>query len=257
MKRWFAGFLVVMMLVLSIPTAFASSYDWYGTSIGRVLSTNVSIRESPDERSNRLFRGKNMDELCIVGDTGDWYIVDCYQSGLSSEEKYGYVLKRFVDVNGYEIVLSGESLDVYTDPWSGYCNGQKAKSGEVLYVIYETEQWLVCQLKSEEKTPGSCFIKKSDLGMGSSLYDDYTQSGYITVGGQEGTQWMVMYDHDGVSVGIRVEPDLDTKMLEIIHSGDIVTVIRNDGEFAYVSYIRQNGQEVRGWVKTKYFVTAN
>ena len=263
MKRYLAGILVLMMIALAMPLATAETYyNWVEPTIGVVISTSVSIRELPKDTSTRLYSAKNMDELVIVDDWNEWYVVDCYKTGLSKVEKYGYVLKRFVNVNGYNICLSGAPIDVYTDPWSGMCNGQKAKAGETLYVIYETNQWLVCQLKTEERTPGSCFIKKSDLGMSSSSYyeshGDYS-TGYITAGGQSvsGTRWMVIYDSDGVSVGIRVEPDLSTEMLEIIHSGDIVTVLRNNGEFAYVRYVRQNGQEVYGWVRTMYFVLAN
>ena len=256
MKRMVLSiFLVMLLVIVPFTSSVADAYtQWYGTAT--VISTTVSIRENPDTRSTRLYKAKNMDELYITGEYYDWYIVDLYQSGLSAEQMTGYVLKKFVVLNGYTIVLSGGSLDVYTDPWSGKCNGQKAQAGEKLFVIYETNEWLVCQLKTEEKTPGTCFVRKSDISMFGYHYrfeGGNDQTGYVTNPGGYGTRWMVMYDSDGVSVGIREQPDLNSKKLVIIHSGDIVTVIRNEGEFAYVMYEKPNGQQVYGYVKTKYF----
>ena len=263
MKRYLSGILVVMLLVfVPFTCSVADAYtQWYGTAT--VVSTTVSVREQPDTRSTRLYKCSNMDELYITGEYYDWYVVDCYMSGLSPEAQTGYVLKKYCVLNGYRIQLNGGSLNVYTDPWSGICNGEKAQAGETLFVIYETSEWLVCQLKTDQKQPGTCFVRKADIGM----YDGsgYTfgeqfrfegGTGYVTAPGDYGTRWMVMYDSDGVSVGIREQPDLDTKMLVIIHSGDIVTVIQNDGEFAYVMYEKENGQQVYGWARTKYFIPA-
>ena len=192
-------------------------------------------------------------------------------------------------LDGYCIQLSGDSLDVYTDPWSGKCNGQKATAGEVLFVIYETDQWLVCQLKTQEKQPGSCFIKKSDInwnyypqypdpystGFGPSTYCPYDFSnpnnyprGYKgTYTGNEYTgyiaEWKIPVNR-GWSVGIREVPNKDTRSLIIIHSGDKdaygynlikVNVIYNLGQYAYVRIDDPNrpGGFVEGYVQTKYF----
>ncbi|MBR3280669.1 MAG: hypothetical protein IKI57_02310 [Clostridia bacterium] len=264
MKRYISYILLSMLLVLfPINSTLSDAYtQWYGTAT--VISTTVSVREQPDTRSTRLYKCNNMDELYITGEYYDWYVVDCYQSGLSAEPQTGYVLKSFCVLNGYRIQIASGSLNVYTDPWSGHTNGQKVSAGETLFVIYETNEWLVCQLNTEKRIPGTCFVKKVDVGMydynGAVQFGENFRfeggNGYITSPGTYGTRWMVMYDHDGVSVGIREQPDLETKKLAIIHSGDIVTVIQNDGEFAYVLYVKENGQQVYGWVRTKYFVPA-
>ena len=258
-KRFLLVSLVFILLTIAtISTCYADGY-YYG--YGTVISTTVSVREAPDTRSTRLYKAKNMDQLVITGEQNGWYIVDLYASGLSTGPMTGYALSKYIVFDGYMIQMSSGSLDVYSDPWSGKCNAEKAQSGEQLFVIYETNEWVVIQLRTAEKTAGSGFIKKRDLGIydGSSLqfgqkYRFEGGNGYVTSPGTYGTRWMVMYDNDGVSVGIREQPDLNTKKLAIIHSGDIVTVIQNNGEFAYVLYVKPNGQQVYGWVKTKYFV---
>ena len=265
-KRWLSLFLAMVLSFLLAPSVNpGANADTQYYSTATVISTSVSVRESPDTRSTRLYKCNNMTELYVTGEYNDWYVVDCYMSGLSPVAQTGYVLKSFCVLNGYRIQIGSGTLNVYTDPWSGHTNGQKVTAGETLFVIYETNEWLVCQLRTDSAQPGSCFVKKSDLGIydGSSLqFGPYYrfeagQSGYVTSPGSYGTRWMVMYDNDGVSVGIREQPDLDTKKLAIIHSGDIVTVIQNNGEFAYVLYEKPNGQQVYGWVRTKYFVPAN
>ena len=262
MKRVVCLVLAVLLVAVSSLAMAEGYYDSSVSGTGTVISGSVSIRETPDTRANRLYKAKNMDDLVIIGQQGDWYVVDCYSSGLSAEPQIGYALKSFIVLNGYRIQISGGSLNVYSDPWSGQTNGQKAQAGETLFVIYETNEWLVCQLKTDDKVPGSCFVRKVDVGMydyssstqfGEQYRFEGGQQGYVTAPGTYGTRWMVMYDSDGVSVGIREQPDLDTKMLVIIHSGDIVTVIQNNGEFAYVMYEKENGQQVYGWARTKYF----
>ena len=79
MKRCFLVVLC-MLLVFSAFTVTASADTGaihYGTAT--VISTTCSIRESPDTRSTRLFKAKNMDQLVITGEYYDWYEVDCYQ----------------------------------------------------------------------------------------------------------------------------------------------------------------------------------
>ena len=130
--------------------------------------------------------------------------------------------------DGYKIQLSGGTVEFYTDPWSGKANG--SRNSGTYQVIYETGEWLVVQIN--ESTPGSSFIRKVDVGLysqGSYVYQErwLGGEGYVTAPGGQGDRWMVMFDSDGVSVGIRVQPDLDTEMLAIIHSGDVITVLNN------------------------------
>ncbi len=288
MKRSLLLILSLLLFVTFISTASADAgYDSYGTAT--VISTTCSIRESPDTRSTRLYKAKNMDQLVVTGEYYDWYVVDCYQSGLSATYQTGYVLKSFVVLNGYYIQLTGQSLDVYSDPWSGKKNGQKAEAGEVLFVIYETDQWLVVQLKTQERTPGTGFIRKSDIGWYTQQYQDPSTSGYAypytqspynfsdpnyyprgykgTYSGNEYSYYIAEWKipvNKGWSVGIREVPDKDTKSLIIIHSGDKdawgynlikVNVIYNLGQYAYVRIDdpKRPGGFVEGYVQTKYF----
>ena len=289
MKRWFLVILCAVLTFSSCAMTTTASADtmYANTWTATVISTNVSIRESADTRATRLYRAKNMDELVITGEYYDWYVVDCYRSGLSPVEQTGYVLKRFVVLNGYYIQLTGQSIDVYTDPWSGKCNGQKASAGETLFVIYETDQWLVCQLKTQEHTPGSCFVRKADVygytnyvepqpstsGQAMNGYYDFSNPnnyprGYKgTYSGSEYANYIATWKipvNKGWSVGIREVPNKDTKSLIIIHSGDLdyynysyikVNVIYNLGQYAYVRIDdpKRPGGFVEGYVQCKYF----
>ncbi len=288
MKRWFLVILCAMLIFSTCAVTTASADTMYAnTWTATVISTNVSIRESADTRSTRLYKAKNMDELAIIGEYYDWYVVDCYRSGLSPVEQTGYVLKRFVVLNGYYIQLTGQSIDVYSDPWSGKCNGQKATAGETLFVIYETDQWLVCQLKTQEHTPGSCFVRKSDVygytsyeepksptsGQSMNGYYDFSNPNNYPLGfkgtytGNEYTnyiaEWKIRVDRD-YKVGIRAVPDKDTKCLIIIRSRQMdyyntgyikVNVIYDLGQYDYVRIDDPGrpGGYIEGYVQEKYF----
>ncbi len=242
--------LVCLLMIISCGTAVAEEFTGY------VLANSISVRVSPNTNSTKLYSAKCGSSLTIIGETGEWYIVDLLRSGLQTTEGYGYVRSCFVS-EGFYIQISNGSVLLYRDPWSGKDNGERT-AGESLLVTYETDEWLVVQ--TNRNTAGTSFIRKADIGLANqTVYTFGTRyrfeaGGYITT---YGDRWMVMYDSDGVSVGIRVEPDLSTEMLHIIHSGDIVNVIRNEGEFAYIVYEKPNGQLVYGWVRTRYFVPAS
>ena len=249
MKR-FIGVLICTVLLVSLVCTSALA-----NTNGIVLANSISVRVSPDETSQKLFSAKNSRDLVITGQTGEWYIVDLRASGFDADGS-GYVKSRYVVTNGYKIQLSGGTVEFYTDPWSGLCNG--SRNSGIYLVTYETSDWLVIQIN--ETVPGSAFIRKADVGLYNTEIPINTNTGwtgYVTAPGGTNSKWYVMYDSDGVSVGIRVEPDLDTEKLAIIHSGDIVTVLDNRGEFAYVVYEKPNGQLVYGWVRTKYFLPVN
>ena len=291
MKR-IISILLVVMLISCIPF-FNSVADaaWYGKVT--VVSTTVSIRDQPDTRATRLYSAKNMDELYVVGEYYDWYYVDCMKSGLSDSEQYGYVLKCYTVMNGYYVYVDS-SVKLYCDPWgTPYNNGQKGKNGEAMFVISETSDWLCCQLKTEDKQPGSCFIKKADIGWYSGMqyenqYNNQSNNQYNnqyngyynfsdpnnlpkgfkgTYSGYEYSNYIAVWKipvNKGWSVGIREVPDKDTKSLIIIHSGDLnydrtayirVNVIYNLGHYAYVRIDDPNraGGFVEGYVQCKYF----
>ncbi len=282
MKRYVTLILcLILTFAACVSTTSASADTMYANSwIGNVISTTCSIRESPDTRATRLFQAKNLQELTIVGEYYDWFIVDCYQSGLSSVPQNGYVLKLYVKLGGYYITVN-DQVKLYVDPWgTPLNNGQKAKSGETMFVISETSEWLCCQLKTEDRQPGSCFIRKSDIGyveVGQQqqtvgYYDFSNPSNYPrgykgTYSGNEYTNYIATWKipvSKGWSVGIREVPDKDTKCLIIIHSGDLdyygysyikVNVIYNLGQYAYVRIDdpKRPGGFVEGYVQCKFF----
>ena len=290
MKR---SFLVILCVLLTFSACFATAHaDYcYPYGWGTVIATSISIRESPDTRATRLYKANNMDQLYITGEYNGWYYVDCYQSGLSPVEQYGFVLKKYVKIDGYFITVN-DTVNLYTDPWgTDYSNGQKAKAGETLFVISETDEWLCCQLKTNEKQPGSCFIRKSEINWNNSQYqtpssgnvypyvpaqqspydfsnpNNYPRGYKGTYTGSEYSYYIATWKipvNKGWSVGIREVPDKDTKSLIIIHSGDLdyynqsyirVNVIYNLGQYAYVRIDdpKRPGGFVEGYVQTKYF----
>lgn len=252
-KRMVAMLLCLMMVLMALPVVT------YADSTGVVLANYVSVRQSPDESSKRLYKATSSKELVIVGQIGEWYVVDLMASSFSTEGGIGYVKSVYIATTGYWLKLNRNSVKFYNDPWSGLANGERGSS-DIIFVTYETSEWLV--VKTNNESAGSSFVKKADVG----LYDYVTGSyypyansypnGYIGAPGTTSNRWMVMYDSDGVSVGIRERTNLQGEMLEVIHSGDVVTVLENQGEYAYVVYTNPKGQNVYGWVRTKYFIPA-
>jgi len=268
MKRFIVLFVILLFVFPVIGNA--EVYEKKEPIESIVIANQISVRVEPDARSQRIAYVKNSSELFVVGQDGKWYIIDLQRSGIDGGDyEYGYVQARYVVTDGYNIVVNG-SLQLYADPWSGMCNGERT-SGATLFVIYETENWLVVQTNDEKA--GSSFVRKSDAGLYSweepTYYDELTKvqvkvdpstRGYVspTYDYPEcNTYWSVMHDKDGVSVALREYPDLSTEKLVIIHSGDIVRLISDNGEFAFVTYQKTNGQYVYGWVKTRYFVPVN
>jgi len=259
MKRLFSILLVIFMLFAAV-SAYADVY-------GFVESKSLSVRVEPNEKSQKLYTVKNSAQLVITGQVGDWYVVDCYRSGLSGGEQTGYVQAGYVETSGYQIQVQGY-IKIYRDPWSGKLNGERTGT---FMVLYETNDWLVIQLN--ESTPGSGFIKKSDVYItgqtgsqgttGTQSYYDPFQDPSTYPKGYKGTytaetnrnyiaEWYIPNEW---SVGIREYPDTDLKCLVILHQWDSVHVIKNLGEFAYVRYDdpnRLNGF-VEGYVATKYW----
>jgi len=290
MKRCFLVILCLVLTLLTCAFTTASADTMYANSwAGTVISTTVSIRETPDTRATALYKAKNMDSLVIVGENYDWYVVDCYQSGISSVPQNGYALKKYIKMGGYYITVN-DQVNLYVDPWgTPLNNGQKGKSGEIMLVLSETNDWFCCQLKTTDKQPGSCFIRKSDLGWTyvqqqtqypsqsqvqtyQSPYDFSDPAKYPvgfkgTYSGNEYTNYIATWKipaNRGWSVGIRKVPDKDTKSLIIIHSGDLdyynsayikVNVIYNLGNYAYVRIDdpKRLGGFVEGYVQVKYF----
>lgn len=247
-KRIVAVILCIVMTVVMLPVMALAEME------GVVLPNYVSVRELPDESSKRLYKAYSSKELVIVGQVNEWYIVDLKSSGFTEEDGIGYVKSIYIVTTGYSLRLTGDSIYVYQDPWSGKANGERG-NGDTLFVTYETLEWLV--VKTNSDSSGSSFVRKSDVGLynyvGDTTYVDSHTTGYIGISDAISNRWMV---GDGYKVGIREQTNMQGEILEVIYSGDIVTVLQNEGEYAYVVYTNLKGQSVYGWVRTKYFVPA-
>lgn len=212
--------------------------------IGTVTSTRASVRELPDTNAKRYCYIQNGDEVSVLGEHGDWYIVDLQTLNLSEqpEQAYGYVLKKYLSFTLSQITLTN-TVTLWADPWgSGIANGEKVK-GTVLTVLSETDQYFCVQ--TNDGKAGSSFLKKSDIYcQQDSFFPTSSTSTYIT---PTSTQAVVT----ATSLKVRRNAIEDDPAVGFLHTGDVVTVLQWGDSLTAIVY-EVAGQPAECWVHTEY-----
>ena len=245
MKRIFS----LLMVVIILASAYAYAEN------GKVLPNYITVRQGPGDSYNKICNAYNFNQLVVVGEVvgsnnETWLMLDVQNSNLNSDETIGYVKKVFVSTNGYWIQLNG-SVYLYSDPWSGKRNGYR-ETGEILYVIYEDENWYVVQTNDEES--GSSFIKKNDVR----LVTDYYQPDYNEYYGEDnsgeiiedpsvntedyGVYWLVISSYTDVY------KDIGGEVIYTLYRGDQALMMRRDGEYGYFYFKTPAGTAIYGWI---------
>lgn len=158
-------FLVLMVLCVFFLGMTSIAKANQVIEIGIVVCSNLSLRSEPNIRASKIASLSNGDIVPIMGEMGDFYIVNIALldnvKASADVDKFGYVLKQYVNTNPYYITLV-RSTEIWSNAWGiGPAVAEKVK-GTKLLVVAENENWYSVQLKS--KTAGVGFIKKSELG---------------------------------------------------------------------------------------------
>lgn len=239
MKKFLRYVTVVGMILLVAFASFENNDAKAGWSekTGIVVSTTVSVREEPDTRSDRYTKLSNGNLVQIVGEVGDWYIIDLTSLGFKEGE--GYALKNYIDTDVYYITLS-DTVKLWADPFgTGVANGEKNKGTQML-VLYENAEWYVVQTR--ENSAGSSFIRKKDLN------NSGQQNSYISSSANKKDN---LYVVTAKSLRVRNNPDDAEKAVGFLHNGDVVKVIRIGEYYTSIEY-EIAGQITECWVHTEY-----
>ena len=228
MKKTLALIMAVLM-VLGVCGAIADTgyeeIDYESSAI--CICTNASIREAPNTSAKRYGQLHNGDVCKIIGEEGQWAIIDLTSTGLPDVPKdgIGYALKRLFKRSPYWIVLTNYT-DVYADPWySGQSNGALVENTPLL-VISENKDFYCTRLKNGQA--GVTFVKKSDVGYYTS---DYTSSYAVVAKGP-----ISVYSDDWHELGT-------------LKALDIVQVYSWLDDYSYI-HIEIKGETLEGWVDT-------
>ena len=117
MKKCAALLVFLLGLCFTMNGLAASGYvsgDYMGLddSTAVVISRTVSIREKPDVRSTRLASASNGTVLDVIGEDGNWFMVEYTDD--KGNVYSGYALKNY-------IVRGAMTLTVLSDNLSAYC----------------------------------------------------------------------------------------------------------------------------------------
>ena len=169
--------MVLCMAFAILPTvAFADGYQnnpytYNYSRPGTVLCRQCNVRSEPKTNAKSYGKLKNGQTVTIVGEYGDWTIVDLSSCGFNTQGT-GYVKKGLIVPDPCWIVLT-QYTNFYATPWNinGYKNGEQ--SGRVVLLIEEYYPFYAIQCC--ESTPGTSFIYMSDVGQ----YSQYGQNLYV------------------------------------------------------------------------------
>ena len=240
MKRILAFALVCAMLACNayaVSVQEASSGVTSGNVVGIVTSTTVSIRISPSVNAEKYCTLRNGDEVAIVGETGDWFIInlEALEMGLQG---HGYARRQYINPATYLYTLP-KTVILWADTWgSGVANGEKT-AGTTLRVLSENAEWLCVQTR--DSSAGSSFIRKSDLG----------QSTWIPNGNVQANTTAGLYVVTASTLAVRSYPDDEKEAVGFLHNGDTVTVIQWGDYFTSIEYVMA-GRITECWVHTQY-----
>lgn len=235
-KRTFVILFVVFFVAIVAGFVCYAKAETY--TEGVVQSSRVSIREAPDTKANRIVSLVNGEPVEIVGQQGDWYLINLLP--INGIDGVGYALKWYFDTNGYYLTVPVEVF-VYVDPFGTTdLNGEKS-AGTTFRVLNENESWYVVQLNDGQA--GSGFIRKADLAGKPSTPGSFQNS--TSVSG--GFRAVVTAD----TLALREKPDDSVEPFRYYHNGDVVQVLEWGDYFVKIASDRA-GQPVAAYVHTQW-----
>lgn len=230
MKRLVLVLLVLFLLFTVVEAASADGYYSYnGSTFGTSIAHRVSLREAPDENSHRYKYLNNNEDFEVVGETGDWYVIN-YPDAKSG---VAYALKDYIVINPIRIILL-ERAPVYSSPRRDKRIGYVGSMEEFL-VIEEYGDFFVVNIRE-----ASGFLLKSTphvvVGDIERYYNIVPRTGFVIKSN---------------SLNVRLGPGSKYTSIGRLREGNKVKIVDKFGDWYAIIYTYKNRQIV-AYVMAKY-----
>lgn len=207
------------------PADVEYQYSHYGT----VHCSQLTVRSSPSTGASAYGKLKNGQTCEIVGETGEWWIIDLGSCNFDSYQSgYGYAKRDLITIDPVWIAIQPYTI-LYIDPW--YTAKHNGEQLERVYLVLSESPDFYC-VQCTEDTAGSSFIRKSDVPR----YSSDWQSLYVIA-----AKNVPMYDNPG---GTQIST-LDRFTIVNVESW-------NGDDFYYVRVNIGSPNEYCGWVEQQY-----